>query len=127
MGPRISAIARTGPDCVSNATSTKEPCPSEPGSFNNPPVAEMVWSLALACRPSSKRIAARTEAPSWTRAARREGCGWGKWVIRYVYYGTRSGKVTGYVSRVAGFPRWTGVSELQPPRYQEDAGCLTKS
>ena len=32
-------------------------------------------------RPSSKRIAARTESPSWTRAARREGCGWGKWVI----------------------------------------------
>ena len=28
-----------------------------------------------------ERIAARTESPSWTRAARREGCGWGKWVI----------------------------------------------
>src|SRR5579871_2116886 len=41
----------------------------------------MVWSFALVRRPSSRRIAARTESPSWTRDARREGCGWGKWVI----------------------------------------------
>src|SRR3954467_50349 len=44
----------------------------------------MVWSFAFVRRPSSSRIAARTESPSWTRAARREGCGWGKWVIGLV-------------------------------------------
>src|SRR5205807_8247727 len=31
--------------------------------------------------PSSNRIAANTEPPSCTRAARFVGCGWGKWVI----------------------------------------------
>ncbi len=44
--------------------------------------------------PSSNRIAASTEPPSCTRAARRVGCGWGKWVIAGIDYATRF-RVTG--------------------------------
>ena len=104
IGVRISAIPRTGPEWVRNATSTKEPFPSECGICNSPPVTEIVWSLASAHWPSSKRIAASTESASWTRAERREGCGWGKWVISHLYYGRRTGAGTRLRKQLAGFP-----------------------
>src|SRR5271165_1398156 len=84
----------------------------------------MVWSLALVRRPSSRRIAARTESPSWTRAARREGCGWGKWVISYVYCGTHAERVTDYGSRVSGFPRPMRVSTSQLLPFESHAEAL---
>jgi len=80
------------------------------GNSNRPPVMEIAWSLALIKRPSSDRIAAAMDSPSWTRAARREGWGCGKWVIRWLNYRMPLESVIHYGSRCAdsrvhhGFP-----------------------
>lgn len=51
-------------------------------------MVEIDWSFARVRWPSSSWIAAATEPPSCTRGARREGCGWGKWVISELNYAT---------------------------------------
>src|ERR1700686_4723440 len=85
----------------------------------------MDWSLALVRRPSSKRIAARTESPSWTRAARREGCGWGKWVISWLHYATLAGSVTGYGSRWPDSSAGRGFQTAKTYRAQSVRHVLT--
>src|ERR1700722_8642985 len=118
IGLRTSAMACTGPACVWNATSTKSPCPSEWDKRSRPRVTEMLWSFALVRRPSSNRIAARTESPSWIRAARREGCGWGKWVISQLNYRTMPDGVTDYGSTCPDSALEAGFGALQVVPYK---------
>src|ERR1700685_3152545 len=82
----------------------------------------MDWSLAFVRRPSSKRIAARTDAPSWTRAARLEGCGWGKWVIvNSLCHGIRTGNRLR--KRMAGFPLWQPIPAVLKSLWSEYLAC----
>ena len=80
-GDNISAMPMTVPTLVWKPISTKSPWLNGLTSLSSPPVTEIEKSLPRERWPSSKRIAASTELPSCTRAARRVGCGWGKWVI----------------------------------------------
>src|SRR5581483_3449023 len=103
VGVSISAIPCTGPDLVWNATSTKSPLPRALGSSRRPPVVEIDWSLAFARKPLSNWTAAAIEPLKWTRGARRDGCGWGKWVIAESNYAIVRMDIKDYGSVSSGF------------------------
>ncbi|MGA2457632.1 MAG: hypothetical protein ABSF85_08700 [Terriglobales bacterium] len=71
QGLSSSAMASTGPRCVENSSSTTAPELSGLSTRSNPPVTEMVCSLADEHCPSPNRIVAEGMSGSRTRTGRR--------------------------------------------------------
>lgn len=71
QGLSSSAMASTGPICVDNISSTTAPELRGLSTRSNPPVTEMIWSLAEEHRPSPNRRVAGGMPGSRTRTGRR--------------------------------------------------------
>src|SRR5437763_6042057 len=89
-----------------------------------PPVTEIVWSWALARLPSSKTTAAGTAPPSCTRGARREECGWGKWVIAESNYAMVRSDRGDYGRALYGFQACAGTKNAHSSTAQRDASGI---